>query len=122
MRLIQLIFKKVGNHWYLDIPHDNPSDLVLDKRLERLINRLDKWDSGVVDKIYLSEQTDYINPDGLIQFKDDDLLRYFTTKDSFLMTLYIGNHKFKISSNLYTLIESKYQLDLHVSAYRFVVY
>ena len=122
MKLIQLIFKKVGNHWYLDIPHDNPCDLMLDIRLERLLNKLDRWDLGVVDNVYLSEQTDFINPEGLIQFADSDLLRYFTTKDNFPMAVFIGNHKFFISSNLYTLLESKYQLDLHVSAYRLVVY
>ena len=38
MKLIPLTFKKVGNHWYLDIEHDNPRDLMLDPVLERFIS------------------------------------------------------------------------------------
>lgn len=122
MRLVQLIFKKVGNHWYLDIEHDNPQDLKLDPILERFIGKLDTWKTGIVDKIYLVEETGFITPEGLLQFSDDDLLRYFTTNDTFNMNIFINNHKFKISSSLYALLERKYQLDFHVSVYKFAIY
>lgn len=118
MRSIQLTFKKLGNHWYLDIPHDNPNDLKMDRRIEYLLNRMDRWNDGKIDTIYLTEQCGFIIEEGLIQFTDKDLLRYFTTNDEFMMDLYISNHKFKISSKLYALMEQEYQLDLHVSAYR----
>lgn len=122
MKLIQLIFKKVGNHWYLDIEHDSPTDLILDKRVERLLDRLDIYQDGKVSRICLIEQGDYIDPDGLIQFSDNDLLRYFTTNDKFMMKFFINNHKFKISSNLYTALENKFKADFHVSAYKLVIY
>lgn len=121
MKFVPLTFKKIGNHWYLDIEHDNPQDLMLDPILERFIGKLDKFGEGIVSKIYLSEQGDIIFPEGSIQFTDSDLLRYFTTNDDFDMTIYINNHKFKISSNLYTLLETKYQFDFHISSYRFIV-
>lgn len=121
MKFIPLTFKKIGNHWYLDIEHDNPQDLILNPILERFIGKLDKFGDGIVSKIYLSEQSDIIVSDGLLEFRDEDLLRYFTTNDEFDMTIYINNHKFKISSNLYFLLETKYQLDFHIASYRFVI-
>lgn len=122
MKLVQLIFKKVGNHWYLDIEHDNPQDLILDPVLERFLSRLDSLNIGIVDNVYLVEQTGFIEPEGLLQFTDEDLLRYFTTKDIFKMNIFISNYHFQISSNLYLLLENKYQLDFHISAYRLAVY
>ncbi len=121
MKLIQLIFKKVGNHWYLDIDHDNPQDLLLDPILEKYIGGLDKFKSGVVDNIYL-EQSEFFCPNRILQFLDSDLLRYFTTKDKFQMTIFINNHKFKISSSLYTILENKYQLDFHTLMYQITIY
>jgi hypothetical protein len=122
MKLVQLIFKKVGNHWYLDIEHNNPQDLILDPILERFLSLRDSLNLGIVDNIYLVEQSGFIEPDGLLQFTDEDLLRYFTTKDIFKMNIFISNHHFQISSNLYSLLENKYQLDFHISAYRLAVY
>ena len=122
MKLTQLKFKKVGNHWYLDIEHNNPKDLVLDPVLEKLLSRIDKHNEGVVENLYLSEQQDYVNQNGLLQFSEKDLLQYFTTSEPFMMTIFINNHAFKISSELYTLLETKYQFDFHMILYRFVVY
>ena len=122
MKLVQLIFKKVGNHWYLDIEHNNPQDLILDPVLERFLSRLDSLNIGIVDNVYLVEQTGFIEPEGLLQFTDEDLLRYFTTKDIFKMNIFISNYHFQISSNLYSLLENKYQLDFHISVYRLAVY
>lgn len=119
MKSIQLKFKKLGNHWYLDLPHDNPSDLRLDSRLEKFIEHLDTWNNEVVDRIYLDEQTGFICPEGLIQFSDKDLLKYFTTSNNnFDMDLFISGHKFTISSRLYTLLENVYHLDFHISVYK----
>lgn len=122
MKLVQLIFKKVGNHWYLDIEHNNPQDLILDPILERFLSLRDSLNLGIVDNIYLVEQSGFIEPKGLLQFTDEDLLRYFTTKDIFKMNIFISNYHFQISSNLYSLLENKYQLDFHISAYRLAVY
>lgn len=122
MKLVQLIFKKVGNHWYLDIEHNNPQDLILDPILERFLSLRDSLNLGIVDNIYLVEQSGFIEPKGLLQFTDEDLLRYFTTKDIFKMNIFISNYHFQISSNLYSLLENKYQLDFHISAYRLTVY
>ena len=122
MKLIPLTFKKLGNHWYPDLAHDDPNDIKLDPKMERYINRLDTNNEGIITSIYLMEQTDTIVDEGLIQFTDKDLLRYFTTNDDFIMTIYIQNHKFRISSKLYSLLEAKYQLDFHLLVYRVTIF
>ena len=122
MELTTLTFKKLGNHWYLDIPHDNAEDLVLDRRIELMLNRLDVWKEGIITNISLICQKDFIDSEGLIQFDDNDLLRYFTTDDDFIMTLYINGHKWSISSKLYFLIEQKYKLDLHELVYKIAIF
>ena len=118
MRSVNLVFKKLGEHWYPDLNHDNPSDLILDPRIERFIEHLDIYNEGMVDSIYLSEQTGFILEEGLIQFDDKDILRYFTTNDDFIMKLFISGHKYTISSKLYNLLENQYQLDLNECIYR----
>lgn len=119
MESIKLTFKKVGNHWYPNLNHTNPEDLQIDSRLEELLDKKDQWKDGCVD-IYLYEQKGFIIEDGLIQFDDDDLLRYFTTNDKFDMALYIENRKYTISSKLYFLIEQEYHADFHELVYRIV--
>ena len=122
MEIITLTFKKLGNHWYLDIPHDNPADLMLDRRIEFMLSRLDTWKDGVVTNVSLICQHDFIDSEGLIQFDDADLLRYFTTNDDFIMALYINGHKWSISSRLYFLIEQRYKLDLHELMYKISIF
>lgn len=121
MTFVQLKFKKVGNHWYLDIEHEDPSDLVISPVLERFLSIYDFFKSGEVD-VYLIEQNGFIVQDGLVQFSDQDLLRYYTTNDKFMMDLFIQNHKYKISSTLYSILETKYKLDLHTVTYRLSTY
>ena len=122
MELTTLTFKKLGNHWYLDIPHDNPEDLVLDRRIELMLNRLDVWKEGIVTNISLICQSGFIDSEGLIQFDDNDLLRYFTTNDDFIMALYMNVHKLSIASILYFLIEQRYKLDLHELVYKISIF
>ena len=122
MELTTLTFKKLGNHWYLDIPHDNPEDLILDRRIELMLNRLDVWKEGIVTNVSLICQSGFIDNEGLIQFDDNDLLRYFTTDDDFIMALYINGHKCSISSRLYFLIEQRYKLDLHELVYKISIF
>ena len=122
MELTTLTFKKLGNHWYLDIPHDNREDLILDRRIELMLNRLDVWKEGIVTNVSLICQSGFIDNEGLIQFDDNDLLRYFTTDDDFIMALYINGHKWSISSRLYFLIEQRYKLDLHELVYKISIF
>lgn len=120
--LTTLTFKKLGNHWYLDIPHDQPEDLKLDRRIELFLSKIDKFNEGIVNNVFLLRQDGFIDSDGLIQFDDKDLHRYFTTNDNFTMALYINGHKWTISSRLYFLIEQRYQLDFHELLYKIDIF
>ena len=119
---MQLKFKKLGNHWYLDIPHENPQDLKLEKKVERLLNRLNIYNDDILDRICLVEKTDIGCYDFIIQFSEEDLLRYFTTKDVFFMKIYIGHHIFNISSNLYTLLENHFHFQFHLNVYELIIF
>lgn len=121
MKSVQLVFKKVGNHWYLNIPHDKPNDLILHPVFERCLDVLNTDNTGIVSNVYLDECYN-LDSNFLIQFTDQDLLKYFTTDKSFLMDLYIDNHCYKISSELYSLLEATYQLDLHQVLYKITIF
>ena len=118
MKSVRLVFKKIGNHWYLDINHHNPQDLILDRKIELFLNKLDIYNEHIVNNIWLYEQGDYIIKEGLVQFSDEDMTRYFTTEDDFTMRIYIDKYEFTLTSRLYNLLELNYQLDLHESVYR----
>lgn len=102
----------------MDIEHNNPNDLRLSPVLERAIGMLDIWNTGVVDTLSLIQQDFIDDTDYLIQFDEPDILKYFTSNKPFRMSIHIGKHTYKISSMLYTLLESKYHLDLHYRSYK----
>lgn len=82
------------------------------------LNKLDIYNEHIVNNIWLYEQGDYIIEEGLVQFSDEDMTRYFTTEDDFTMRIYIDKYEFTLTSRLYNLLELNYQLDLHESVYR----
>ena len=102
----------------MNIKHHNPNDLILDRKIELFLNKLDIYGEGIVDNIWLFEQGDYIIEEGLIQFSEEDMTRYFTTEDDFTMKIYIDKYEFYLTSRLYNLLELNYDLDLHESVYR----
>lgn len=102
----------------MNIKHHNPNDLILDRKIELFLNKLDIYDEGIVDNIWLFEQRDYIIEEGLVQFSEEDMTRYFTTEDDFTMKIYIDKYEFSLTSRLYNLLELNYDLDLHESVYR----
>jgi len=118
---LPLLFKKVGNHWYIDIIHNNPTDICLDNRIERILEHLDYYKEGIITNIALMAQPVVVDQNGLIQFDDTDLTRFYTTDDKFTMALYISGHKFSISSSLYALLESQFKLNLAELAYKIVI-
>lgn len=113
----RITFKKLGNHWYPSLEHDRLSDLSIDPVFERLFNRFDKYNEEIID-VYLYEESSIIIEEGLIQFTEEDILRYLTTNDDFTMDVYIEDHKFSISSKLYQLLEQNYNFNFHKFIYR----
>lgn len=116
----KITFKKLGNHWYPCLDHNHLSDLSIDPVFERLFNIMDKYKEERMC-VYLYEESSIIIDEGLIQFTEEDILRYLTTNDDFIMDLYIEDHKFSISSKLYQLLEQNYNFNFHKYTYRIEV-
>lgn len=91
----------------------------MDKKAERFFSRLNP-DGHIVDSIYLLEQSESIITEGLLEFKDADLNRIFLSNKEFPMEIFVNNHSFVISSKLYSIIENRYKLDLHLNIYRLI--
>lgn len=110
----------MGNHWYIDLPHSDPRPLKMCSSVERYFNKLNP-EGYIIDNIYLLEQGDSVVLDGLIEIKDNDLSKIFLSNDEFNMEIFIDNHPITISSSLYTLLEKRYKLDLHLNIYRLII-
>lgn len=114
----QIEFKKLGNHWYPSIEHESFDDIQLDYKIERVLTRLAS--TNIYDKekisIRIVEQNTILY-ENTIQFRDEDLNRYFTTNDEFDFIVYIGDKTFPISSTLYSLLEELFNFNFHKTLY-----
>ena len=117
---VEISIKKLGNHWYPAIMHDDPYDLKLDEKIEEYLSKLDKDATGQL-KLQFFEQYSYI--DGpILQFDEQDINRYMITDDDFDLNCYIGEHQFVISSRLYFLLEAQFNFNFHETIYRIELY
>ena len=105
----------MGNHWYPNLKHDDPTDLVLSSKMERLLTRLDKDSCGELTFL-LSEVHSWLE-ENTIQFHDEDIWKYLNTNDEFLFRIYIGEHEFEVSSNLIDLLERQFNINVHKTLY-----
>ena len=111
-------FKKLGNHWYPSIEHESLDDLQLDQKIERILTKIASTNEFDTEKvsIYIIEQNTILH-ENTIQFRDEDLNRYFTTNDDFDFIVYIGDKTFPISSTLYSLLEELFNFNFHKTLY-----
>lgn len=116
----RLKFKKFANHWYPEIPHDDLRDISLCSRAERVLECLDKYGLGEVE-ISFVEEFGVISDHNILQFDENDITRWFTTDDDFDINIYIDNHHFIISSDLYSLLEIHYKCKFHENIYKIQV-
>lgn len=108
--------KKLGNHWYPDIPHDDPSDLCLTDKIERCLSIIDKECTGCLN-VFLYETCSFID-ENTILMNDDDIREYFTTDHDFNLRFYVRDCEFEISSTLYWLLEQYYNPNFHKVCYK----
>lgn len=107
--------KKLGNHWYPNLKHDDPMDLMLDPKMEKLLTRWDKQNIGEIDFL-LSEVHTWLEPN-TIQFRDEDIWKWLNTTATFPIKLYIGDHEFEISTLLLDLFEEQFNTNFHKTLY-----
>jgi len=116
MKTITFQIKKLGNHWYPDIEHFDPNDLSLDPKMEYFLDKIDVSKIGNLT-ICLLEQEDIITSKYIVQFEESDLVRYLTTSEDFYLTIYIKDHPFYITSELFTLLEEAFDLNFSQKVY-----
>ena len=107
--------KKLGNNWYLDIIHDNPTAIMFNKKISRFFSQVDVYNEGIL-QIYLTECHSII-PDNTIFINDLDILRYFTTSDNIDIRFSVYDHEFCISSDMYYLLEQNFNPNFHKYTY-----
>lgn len=112
--------KKLGNHWYPDLYHDDPIDLILDRKIEKFCTLLDKEKVGEL-KFLLSENHSWIN-ENAIQFEDADIWKWLNTTAVFPIKMYIGDHVFEVSSLLMDLFEEQFNTNFHKTFYSISLY
>jgi hypothetical protein len=115
MNTIKITLKKIGNHWYPSIQHDCLDEICLDYKIERVLSTLDKTKSETIT-ISINEQNTILYSN-TIQFRDEDLNKYFTTNDDFDFIVYIGERTYPISSTLYSLLEELFNFNFHKTLY-----
>lgn len=112
----KITVKRIGNHWYPCINHDFPEDIFLDEKIEKVFSLADKENYEIIT-VYFYEQFEVLGT-GTLQFDETDMIRYLTTNDEFLVSFYIDDHRFQISSNLLALLEVNYNFNFQDSFYR----
>lgn len=115
MNTIKITLKKIGNHWYPSIQHDCLDEISLDYKIERVLSTLDKTKSETIT-LSINEQNTILYSN-TIQFRDEDLNKYFTTNDDFDFIVYIGERTYPISSTLYSLLEELFNFNFHKTLY-----
>jgi len=115
MNAIKITLKKIGNHWYPSIQHNCLDEISLDYKIERVLSTLDKTKSETIT-ISINEQNTILYSN-TIQFRDEDLNKYFTTNDDFDFIVYIGERTYPISSTLYSLLEELFNFNFHKTLY-----
>lgn len=114
---MNLIIKvvKVGNHWYPNLQHSDPKELILDRKLEILFTRLDC--SGLGELTFLLSEVHSWMTNDVIQFDENDIVKWITSDKNFDLTVYIGDHDFKVSSVLLDLFETQFNTNFHKNLY-----
>lgn len=112
--------KKVGNHWYPNVEHDSPEDIVLNEKIEKVLSFLDEDNVGEIEFL-LYEVHSWLD-DTTIQFDDEDMWKWLNTTDVFDLKFYIKDNEYKISSLLLDILEDRFNLEFYKTVYSLTIY
>lgn len=116
----KLILKKLGNNWYLDLPHNDARAIKIIGKLNRYLTTKDIYNEGVLTAFVLEEGS-IIDNQRVILFREKDLLRYATSSDVFNLTASVGGHKIKFNSELLTNINYHLGIDILKNLYKVMI-
>lgn len=125
--MLSFKLKKLGSYWYPDIEHAPNQIYTFDEKLNRYLNILDvhKRNEITFDFEPFNDIIDYDdNQDipNIIYFNDDDITKYMMTTEDFDLHYIVNGHIFKISSELYCLLEENFNFNFHKEVYNIYVY
>ena len=125
--MLSFKLKKLGSYWYPDIEHAPNQIYTFDEKLNKYLNILDINDNNEItfDFEQLDDIISYDNMHdipNIIYFNDDDIARYMMTTDDFDLHYMVNSHIFKISSELYCLLEENFNFNFHKEIYSIHVY
>lgn len=113
-----LTIKKVGNHWYPDIPHEKGLDISLDTYTERFLSLWSAF-KDISEVSFLIEEIPWIQDEkNVIYINEEDLTRYFVTDDYFSIRFVIDNKEFSIGVYLYYCLTEAFNLSFHTGLYQ----
>lgn len=115
----QFKIHRIGNHWYPCIKHEYNSDISLDQKIEKYLNKFSK-SLGDIDEITVElEEIPIITEDiNLIFFNESDITKFYTTDDDFNLRFEVNNHEFEISAYLFGCFELQFDLNFHETLYK----
>lgn len=113
--------KQVGNHWYPCVQHDLGYINGFDDRISRFLNKIDVFKNGELT-FNLEEVGIIFEGENILYFNEADIVKYLMTDEDFEMHVIINNKQFVIHSDLYSILESNFQLDFHKNTYLISIY
>ena len=113
--------KRLGNHWYPAIKHNLGYIDGFEKKIDRYLTVLDVFNTEELT-IELEELGVMYEGINIIYFDESDIVRYLMTDDDFMINFVINGHQFKLSSDLYWLLEDQFNCNFHKSTYKIHIY
>lgn len=112
---IELI--KVGNHWYPNINHSDPECLVLDPKLERILNFYSK--DIYAPTLFIYEIGSYMPDKGVLKVNEEDLneLYVYNPKELWLRAS-IDGHDFYIKNSTIVALS---KIGINLSDYEYKI-
>lgn len=122
--MISFKLKKVGNHWYPSLEHNEGCLVGFNEKIDRVLDLIDFRNNQIEELNIDCEEAGLIWDDirDMIEFKENDICRYLTTDDNFDLTFIINNHEFQMSSDLYFWLEQVFNFNFHKENYIIHIY
>lgn len=112
--MFKVDFKRIGNHWYPSLKHDNPEDLMLDDQLEILLDS--QYDSKYGEiTVYMCEMlySDIQDDENTwIVFDKEDYERYSSTEDCFDVHFTYKDRRYSVRSKILDAVQTEYQIQI----------
>lgn len=119
--MLNFKLRLVGPHWYPCINHEVGYIIGFDEKIDKY---LDILDTNKFEELNVEFEEVGVIFDGcnIIYPNEEDIVRYLTTDDDFDLRFVVNGHEFKISSELYWLLENQFNFNFHKTSYRIYIY